>query len=415
MSSQLINSYLNFLQSVPGQRRYKGSDGAGIDDKEIIPTRIRTGAVIDLYQLKDKVKSDSELLRNYNSLVKELNESTESEISLEVFQLYFRDRTKEFAEEYNKVDDKESEQAQNTYQKYLVANELMKIVTPLYECHLINSSKNVLPLEDSGNNKYPTNHSFFASTTQSARSSFKNLTKGISLKDLEKDLAECKGDYSKLKQGGTYSIHIANSIIRGKSTIEKAILDAEKTYRSPISIPSVPVHRVGKEANPDKEKDFEVLVVSGSGKEDGEKEALIFDTMIFSDAIKRNYGDKCKKITALYEPDKEKLTKAIEEISERLKGTNKKLYIYFSGHGSASRYQFGVEGVQNVGKQGSREFSLSLKPFGKYGLEESTLKDLYKKHLSDIETVTIVDACHSGSIVTKISNYIFRKGPLAVA
>ena len=124
------------------------------------------------------------------------------------------------------------------------------------------------------------------------------------------------------------------------------------------------------------------------------------------DAICETHGDKCKGVTTVNEPNLEKLKQVLEEISNRLKEGDRKLYIFYDGHGEKGGIRIGVS-REKARKQGTEEFIFMLSK--EYDLKEETIKDLYNKYFKDIEVITIFNSCYSGAGITAIENEELKK------
>ena len=272
-----------------------------------------------------------------------------------------------------------------------------------------NQSSDVLSLEDSGDVKYPSLHSVFTNQVQTkgSRVSYPEYPpSNPSSGDLAKFVRSKRADfYRDYKYGSEYFTEIAREVARGKGniSIEDAALAADKAVNK-SSIPHSPKYRLSADpnANHSEVKDFEVLFVVGTYYGDTQKTCFRLDGEVTKDAVTNTYGDKCKNFTILDDPNQAEFEKALQARAESAKRNGRKLYIFYSGHGSNIGAQAGVA-ARNSGKQGSREFEYGLSRFGfRVRPTETYMKNLYKKYLNGVETITIIDACYSGAAVTAI-------------
>lgn len=324
---------------------------------------------------------------------KEIAERKESELSLYGSNKWFR---KEYRESKEKR----------------VFYEILKAIFPAYRKHLVHSSNHVLKHDESGEIKYPKGHSIFAATTQESQTSSLLKSQGsigalpggttssgykpprnLLIKDDELPVVDDVFGYS------NYAKQLVKEIKKGGSLLD-ALLRTNNSYEGIIPIPSAPTYRLGEGLNVHEDKDFEFLIIVGSHNK-GEKANRTLTSDMLSRAITEQYGNKCSSITVLDEPNEESIAATFIKVAKR--ANNKRLYIYYYGHGNADNLQKGVK-EENIDKQGSLDFSFKLNPLGKDGLTEEKIKELYNRYLKDIEVITILDACHAGAGVASCND-----------
>ena len=258
----------------------------------------------------------------------------------------------------------------STTERYDLIITLIKLIHPHLKKQLEVSSKKVLQHSESGNNKYPEKHSFFATATQEVSS----------------------GNNSKL---------IASEIKKGCS-IEEALLNCEKNYSVDTAIPQMPTHRLSNSATKDKASDFEIFFVTGSPYESEAVDKFSKSEKRLADAIKKTHGSKCKKISSLKKLTVEDFENSVKKLAERVKKNDiKKLYIFYNGHGDREGIQEGVS-LKNGKKQGAEKFLFVLDSDNE--LTEEKMKEIYNKHLKDIEVISVFDSCNSGAAITANEN-----------
>ena len=256
-------------------------------------------------------------------------------------------------------------------ERYDLINTLTKLIHPHLKKQLEMSSKNVLRQSESGKNRYPDKHSFFATATQEVSS----------------------GNNSEL---------IASEIEKGGS-IEEALLNCEKNYNvDTATLPQMPTHRLSDSATKDKASNFEVFFVTGSPYEDEASDKFSKSEKRLSNAIKKTYGNKCKKISILKKLTVKDFEKSVKKLAERAKKNDiKKLYIFYNGHGDREGIQEGVS-TRNGKKQGAEKFLFVLDSDNE--LTEDKMKEIYNKYLKDIEVISVFDSCCGGAAITANEN-----------
>ncbi len=261
-------------------------------------------------------------------------------------------------------------------------------------------SSNILPNDLGGDKKYSSKHSVFSSINQDSTCPLSYPA--MPPDDLNtKEYARLKGgDYSSLKHGSAFLKEVAKQIAEGKGRIpiEAAAVKASNIV-SKINNYN-PKYRIGESAECNEKQDFEVLFISGKTSTKTETILWSLEEEILNDAISSSYGDRCKSFTTLTAPDKKGFEDAIKEKATLAKKEGRKLYVFYTGHGTTmphNTYQSGVD-VKDRDKEGSKNFTFC---FGEK-VHEPEFKDLLTEQLEDVETTIILDACHSGSAVTTI-------------
>ncbi len=280
-------------------------------------------------------------------------------------------------------------------------------ITPSPKPPLISttSGPDVLALKDSGDLKYPALHSMFTNNVQTKTSKVTYPDyPPFDLKPTE-HIKSLNGNYSKYKYGSEYFAEISRKIAEGKGkiSIESASIKAHDII-SKNSPHHKSKYRLSTETNHEDIKDFEVFFVVGKGYGTTQKTCFKLDAEVTVDAIKRAYGDKCKHAEILEDPSKADFEKALQARAESARKNGRKLYICYTGHGSTIGTQKGVS-ITNSEKEGSKEFEYGIG----WGVTETEMKNLCNKHLKDVETITIIDACYSGAAVTAIEKEEHKK------
>ena len=302
--------------------------------------------------------------------------------------------------------------------------EILKAIYPAISKYVFKSSENVLKYEESGDEKYPEKHSFFSLSLQEATTDLSRVTiPGVDdpdIEDIEKFCKNFKGKYNDIR-GLAKHIQDLCSAIEEADTIEKALIAVEEKFDGNYFSPNAFTHRLSKDSTYDKKNvDFEVLFITGSKGPLDNKIEFIFESYMLENAINRKHGGKgLKSTTRLNEPDEATLIKSIQEISVRCKKENRKLYIFYCGHGNAGeKVQKGAK-EEARDKQGALNYRFHLKTIGendKTGLFDNNIlgdkyiniKSLYNKYLSDVETVTVFSTCHGGAGIA--FNFLKRLG-----
>lgn len=277
---------------------------------------------------------------------------------------------------------KNSSEHKQASKKYDLVDTLYKLLFYVSKMHLENSSKNVLKLSESGTNKYPERHSFFASALQEVS--------GYGISEL-----------------------LASVIKKGES-IETALLKIEKNYArktrkdGKFGVPEISTHRLSKHSTKDKSVKFEVLFITGSVYGDEAKNKFTKGEEKLSQAIQKTYGVKPH---VLREKGIKEIKEKIAELAAKIRNNGGKLYIVYTGHGGKDGLQSGVSKA-NSKKQGAEKFIFVLNKNEE--LDESTIKEIHKS-LSDIEIITIFDSCHGGAGITAIEQDKFKSQFIAFA
>ena len=327
----------------------------------------------------DKLSSMDKELKNYpylkmmcDELCKNLKNKTELKGLLLTTYNYLTNRFESDSYLLAKEKDKEKKDFYKT--EMSLCSKIQDIIFDLSAYYL--KKYDVLQLSESGINRYPEKHSFFAMGPQ-------ELGGGVGL--YARTVIEMKKSYGSIE----------NALIRaGRDyTIEKPFLWL------------APTHRLSKFSTKDNNNiDFEILFINGA-ENPGEPEGLWSkDTKYLQAAIKEVYKDKCKEITPLNQPSEQDFKDSIKAIADRCKNNGRKLYVFYTGHGSAlSGNQDGIP--KNWDKEGAREYYFQLNKGP--ALTERKIKELYNTYLKDIEVITIFDSCHSGAGITAIENKRF--------
>ena len=264
-------------------------------------------------------------------------------------------------------------------QQYDLANTLKKLTYYLLREKLKDSSKDILPLSRSGVNKYPEKHSFFASALQETSSY--GLSESIA---------------SQIKKGRS----IENSILKVEDDLSNV---NEKDHK--YVVPTIATHRLSEHSTKDKENiPFEVLFINGSTYEKDAKDKFTKGQEKLASAIEKELGVKSH---TLNQPSIEELEKKLIELSKKAEKNGGKLYIFYNGHGDKDGLQEGVS-LKDAKKQGAEKFVFVLGDNKEKNediiLSEDKIKELYKKHLKNVEVITIFDSCHGGAGITAIEN-----------
>ena len=359
------------------------------DTSEKIKERTQLG--VNYIEKRCKEFSDIEKLhKGLNNFLNKKDISTD-----EIIKFYEGTRTVS-SEIYKKIEElrkdgkEDSPEYKNACQKYDLAMTVDKLNYYFVREHLKASSKKVLSLEDSGTKKYPEKHSFFTFALQE--------TSGYIISDFIADeIGKIKGE------------SIENTILK----IEKKLAEANKKD-SRLSVPEIGTHRLSEHSTRDK-KDipFEVLFVTGSPYDNEDKTKFTEGEEKLKKAIEKEFGVKTH---VLPEQTIEEFEKKIIELSKKISKENKilreerkpekKLYIIYTGHGSARDIQDGVSEA-NAKKQGAQKFNFALHAEKRVDLDEDRIKEIYNEHLKGIEVITIFDSCHGGAGITAIESKRF--------
>jgi hypothetical protein len=262
-------------------------------------------------------------------------------------------------------------------------------------------SDGVLPQERSGNACYPKTHSVFTNTIQDHGSDGNWPPRDL---DRFSYLDGVRDDYRRSDYGSTFLQQLAYEITQGgnNQSIERALIQAGKE-RFSIFTGQDPLYRLGEGSTIDKPQgDFEFLVIKGSPTGD---RLFSFETEMIKRAVTDTYESKCKKFQVLDNPDKKELEAEIEARAKSAKANGRKLYILYTGHGTCGNYQDDLSGLDH-NMQGSKLFKFGLDRIS--GFDENYYKKILHKFLKDVETISIFDACHSGSAVTATEPYYRR-------
>ena len=352
--------------------------------------------------LENDIKKDPTLQSLHSKLLNTMKSKSETlrELTDISFALYSKDRELDKL----KINENNEDKLEEINFIQSKTSELMDILYEVYIKYLEHSSNNVLGLGESGVNRYPAKHSFFACTTQETEAAMADEAFPED-ENMDEVFENFGGTYEEFKYASLYCIKLANEILNGNRSIEHALLETERLYRGYLNIPAVPTHRLSTTSSMNEDLDFEVLFITGSQKGEHEKERFIFNRYVLKNAIQRKYGDKCKAFHVLDEPNPKDLEKTLTNIAGNLKG--KKLYIFFIGHGNVSGKEDSVLD-SNSEKQGAMSFFFRLKTFGDGKLHKDRIKRLYNEALKDIEVITIFETCHGGAGITAIENKGFK-------
>ena len=302
--------------------------------------------------------------------------------------------------------------------------------------HEIYSRQSILSLRDSGENQYPDKHSVFTTTLQDGKSkSF--LIKGENGKEAditkyEKYLENLKGNYSKVHKDYTHTLAQEIKNGGGKISIETALIKVTKELELGKSKNNEdPLYRLsGKSTKDDPNKDFEVIMITGSPSSEINKDEngnrFKYEGLLLKESITNAYKDKCKEFETLNNPNLKQLENAVAAKADSCRANGRKLYILYSGHGGVTKiinvdergkqigetepeYQKGINS-KNKSKEGSMLYNFGLDNVSKgKGLSEDKYKEILNKYLKDIETISIINSCQSGAAVTAIDNDLEKK------
>jgi len=267
-------------------------------------------------------------------------------------------------------------------------------------------SKNGLELENSGSIQYPANHSVFTVTSQNHETS----TYAVTTEQYNQAIENKKDGYKHLYNGSPYLATLADNMVRaGENDTLSSVL--KKTSLNTEIMSSIPFHRISPESRAESQqnKDFEILFITGRGyqtthagkfftREDDERRFL-FDSKMLKHAINNSkFKDECKEFQHLPNPSLSQLDAAIQQRAESAKANNRRLLIVYSGHGNVTEMnssQYGIN-TQDFYKEGSKRF--------KFGTDNSFTEDDYKKilnkYLGEVQTIHVINACHSGAALT---------------
>lgn len=294
--------------------------------------------------------------------------------------------------------------------------EILKTIYPAISIYTSKASKNVLKYEDSGDEKYPEKHSFFSPSLQDTTNDLSRVVipdiDNPTIDEIEKFCKGFKGKYDEQRGLSSHVQKLCNALEK-EDTLEKALMAEEEEFRGDFFSPNAFIHRLGKDSTYDKkDKDFEVLFITGSKGPQDNKIEFIFESYMIENAINRKHkGKGLKNVTRLDEPNEATLVKSVQEIAERCKKENRKLYIFYCGHGNVGKKAPKGVKEEDMDKQGALNYRFHLETIGgdkKTGLFDNNIlgdkyiniKSLYNKYLSDVETVSIFNTCHGGGAIT---------------
>ena len=269
-----------------------------------------------------------------------------------------------------------------------------------------NIPEDVLPLSQSGTNKYPALHSVFANNRQDAPSYSIPPPPKLDFDSYFNNLPN--GDYRRTDYGNEYINLLSQQMVTNgaNSSIERALVEVTNELNGRFNSRHRPVYRLSKTSTiNNQQKDFEVLVIVGTEKTSLENRRSTFNAVMLRHAMTKTYGNIFKVFKILDNPSWEKLESAIIARAESAKKNNRKLYIAYIGHGNHNGYQEGVA-ESDFEKHGSQRFIFGL---NRIRFTEDDYKVLLNKHLSDVETVSIITSCYSGAAVTAIDPDIERR------
>ena len=255
------------------------------------------------------------------------------------------------------------------------------------------NNSDILPLSNSGDVQYPSNHSVFTSNVQD------KVSYSYSPPDdtkVDEYLESNSSDYRKIPYGSLHMRELAYEISQGKGliSIEEALTSATKTINKNDD-KHKPLYRLSDKCSFNDVKDFEVLVFTGTTYEKRFK----FDADMLKHSVKATCKDSCKEFTILESPNEDELEDAIKIKAKSCQENGRKLYIFYRGHGNYNGIQKGISS-DDKSKEGSYLYNFQLDSFKSTVPDENYLKGLYQKYLKDIETTTVIGSCHSGAAVT---------------
>lgn len=277
---------------------------------------------------------------------------------------------------------------------------------PAYRKYLLDSSNKTLSLGKSGEVKYPKQHSIYSATTQESRtssSSKKNKTLPMGIGQISgarnrfpppKPNKAPQITFDKAPLGmSNYARELIKNM-EGANTFLEALNKTQETYKGISLIPSAPVTRKG-EGSTDFEK-FALLFIQGSPNPGETPSMLTYNGL--KESTEKHFSEDCKGFDICNNPDIQELDEKFGEMAAYAREKNIPLVLYYYGHGTTGDVQKGVSKI-DITKQGALEFFFQLSRVGKNGISEEQIKKLYEKHFSDIEVVTVFDACYSGAAV----------------
>lgn len=275
------------------------------------------------------------------------------------------------------------------------------------------ASQNVLPLEKSGPIQYPALHSVFTSTTQGIISKSSLVSEAQFNEDIGKSKAFNRNhDYRDLQRGSPYLVWFANGIRNAKTNT--SIYDVlESVSKQTNILDSNPLYRIRKLTAKEKQKDFEVIIITGRGvsrvRENGsvmsekdDERRFLYDEKILRHAFENSphFKNKCKAIQLIQNPEVEELEKAVKERAASARKNGRNLVIFYSGHGQADLPQFGLG--ESKGREGDLRFEFEFGKDGKRGeyFSEDNYKSIMRRHAADIPTIHVFDSCYSGAAIS---------------
>lgn len=273
------------------------------------------------------------------------------------------------------------------------------------------SSPKVLPLEESGQIRYPILHSVFAATDQESILRAPLLSEAKLKEDINQNPAfKQNHNYKDLGKGSAYLIRLANSIRASKA--DSNIYDLLEKLSQQTDIPNKPGYRMRILSNQEKQKDFEVIIITGRGigrtrtdhsfSEQEDERRFLYDGKILRHAFENSshFKNKCKTIQLVQNPSTKELEEAVAERATSARKHGRNLVIFYSGHGDTNYYQLGLG--ESKGLEGDMLFEFE---FGKSGkreeyFSEESYKTIMQKHAADIPTIHIIHSCKSGAAIS---------------
>ncbi len=271
----------------------------------------------------------------------------------------------------------------------------------------------ILPLSRSGTNQYPASHSVFADNTQGNKSNSYHPPDGLDFNNYLDNLLD--QDYRRANYGNEYMRLLSYQIKVGgiNQSIEKALVEATNKLNARALSDHNPVYRLSKNLDINaRSKDFEVLVITGTGSSEpgyspNDSKRFEFDAAMLGHSIRRTYGTVCRAFQVLNDPDKSELEAAIIARTQSARTNKRKLYIVYKGHSTHDGYQEGVA-ESDYRLEGSKKFVFGLGKITK-GFNEYDYKKLLNLYASDIQVTSIILGCYSGAAVTAIDSVIERR------
>ena len=347
-------------------------DVANIFKDANTPEKMRAKLLVALKFLENKCKDQDHpelkaICRDFHRVIHNKDDSVDI---LTQFEDALNTISKEAELVRSKDEDEGKESAYVTEKRHLVY-ALKDLMNPYFRMRREASSKEILPLSESGENKWREGDSFFATTTQESGT-------------------------------GDNSESIASEIRKGKGdSIENAFLNFEKNSSEKDTLSPIPIHRLSESSTKDENNEFEVFFVTGAPREGEKPDKFSKSEETLTGAIQETYGDKCKNISSLKKLTVEEFENHVIELAKRLKEKGiKKLYMFYNGHGGKDGIPEGVA-VGDGKKQGAEKFVFVLDgPDNE--LTEEKMKEIYNNHLEGIEVISVFDTCNSGAAVTAI-------------